>query len=98
MIPLSPARQNTKIGQPIAVSASTGWLAIITSPQYAIVPYTEAMQVGQSMTGLANSGNCEMNRQRRSSNIIPSAEESHRPKMNSEVKRSVVMVVIVYCG
>ena len=43
------------------------------------------------MTGLANSGNCEINRQRMSSNIIPSAEESHRPKMNSEVKRSVVM-------
>jgi hypothetical protein len=50
------------------------------------------------MTGFASSGNCEINRQRRSSNIIPSAEDSHRPKMNSEVKRSVVMVVVVYIG
>lgn len=88
-MPLNPAKQMTKIGQPMKVNMSVVLPLIRCCPQYANVPYTEAMHVGQSKTGLAKSGNRLINHQRSSSPIMPSAVDSHTPKMNIEVKKKV---------
>ena len=92
MMPLNPAKQMTKIGQPIKVNRSVLLPLIRCCPQYANVPYTEAIQVGQSTTGLAKSGKRLINHQRSSSPIIPSAVDSHKPKMNIEVKKKVSII------
>ena len=88
-MPLTPAKQITKIGQPMKVNRSVVLPFIRCCPQYANVPYTEAMHVGQSTTGLARSGNRLMKSQRSSSPIMPSAVDSHKPKMNIDVKSRV---------
>ena len=95
MMPFSPARQNTKMGQPMNVNRSVVLPLIMCCPQYANEPYTEAMQVGQSITGLARFGNRLMKSQRSSSPIMPSAVDSHRPKINSEVKSKVSIMGLV---
>ena len=96
MMPLNPAKQMTKIGQPIKVNRSVVLPLIRCCPQYANVPYTDAIQVGQSTTGLASSGNSVINHQRNWSPIIPSAVDSHTPKMNIEVKKKVSIMILVF--
>ena len=86
MIPLNPAKQITNTGQPMKVNRSVLLPFIRCCPQYANVPYTEAMHVGQSTTGFAKSGKRLMKSQRSSSPIMPSAVDSHTPKINIDVK------------
>jgi hypothetical protein len=79
----------TKIGQPMKVNRSVVLPFIRCCPQYASVPYADAIQVGQSTTGFASSGKRLIKSQRSSSPIIPSAVDSHKPKMNIDVSNRV---------